>query len=410
MAKHEPIALPSSAAAADVGLVFVRFARALRAAGLGVSSLQLEALVRSFTWLDPCSRADVYHAARTTLLTRREDLVLFDRIFDGFWGGRRNGGSGSKMPLAPRHRQRERPALAMLMSERAHAGDPSVDVVDRSHTASENELLRHKDFSLMTPLELAAVRRLFELRRWDFASRVTRRKVARKSGRELDLRRVPTLAARAGGAVLALPRRSPKIKQRRLVILADISGSMELYTRILLQFMHVLRQRLSDVETFVFATRLTRITGELGLSNVDQALEEVAGRVVDFASGTRIADSLHTFNTEWAGRVLARGAVVLVMSDGWERGLAAHLEKEMRILKERCHRLVWLNPRLGHTRYEPRVLGMAAALRHVDDFLSCHDLRSLEAVARHLGALPKRRGARPGFDPGVLRADSGGVS
>jgi uncharacterized protein with von Willebrand factor type A (vWA) domain len=173
--------------------------------------------------------------------------------------------------------------------------------------------------------------------------------------------------------------------------------------------MHVLRQRLSDVETFVFATRLTRITNELGLSNADHALDEVAASVVDFASGTRIADSLHRFNTDWAGRVLSRGAVVLIMSDGWERGRAEVLEKEMRILRERCHRLIWLNPRLGHPGYEPRVLGMAAALRSVDDFLSCHDMQSLEAVAKHLGALPKRRGTRAAFEPRYVSAGGGGA-
>jgi uncharacterized protein with von Willebrand factor type A (vWA) domain len=218
----------------------------------------------------------------------------------------------------------------------------------------------------------------------------------RRSGRELDLRRLPARAAKSGGAVLELPRRRAKIKQRPLVILADVSGSMELYTRVLLQFMHVLRQRLASVETFVFATRLTRITSELGLSNVDRALDEVSASVVDFASGTRIAESLRAFNSEWAGRLLARGAVVIIMSDGWERGSASELKKEMRILRERCHRLIWLNPRLGQPNYLPRVEGMAAALHHVDDFLSCHDMQSLEAVAAHLSALPRRRGgARP---------------
>jgi len=281
----------------------------------------------------------------------------------------------------------------MLLSERAHAADPEIEVTDRSFTANEEEVLRRKDFALMTPRELEALRRQFQLGRWNFATRVTRRRVPRRSGRELDLRRVPARAARTGGVVLELPRRRPKIKQRPLVILADVSGSMELYTRVLLQFMHVLRQRLDSVETFVFATRLTRITGELGLTNIDRALDEVSASVMDFASGTRIAESLRAFNTQWAGRMLARGAVVIVMSDGWERGSAAELKQEMRILRERCHRLIWLNPRLGKPSYSPRVEGMAAALNHVDDFLSCHDLQSLEAVAQHLAALPRRRGS-----------------
>lgn len=395
----------------DVTLAFVHFARELRNAGLSVSQGQLEALLRAFQWLDPCSKADVYHAARTTLLTRREDVALFERLFSRFWLGRAEAaGAPGKMPLAPRHRRsEERPALAMLLSERARSTDPEIEVRDRSLTANEDEVLRRKDFALMTAQELEALRRQFQLRRWDFATRVTRRKVPRRSGRELDLRRVPARASRTGGAVLELPRRRPKIKQRPLVILADVSGSMELYTRVLLQFMHVLRQRLDRVETFVFATRLTRITGELGLSNIDRALDEVSASVIDFASGTRIAESLRSFNTEWAGRLLARGAVVIVMSDGWERGSAAELKKEMRILRERCHRLIWLNPRLGQPNYSPRVEGMSAALQQVDDFLSCHDLQSLEVVAQHLAALPRRRGsARPSQRPSL--AASGGAS
>jgi uncharacterized protein with von Willebrand factor type A (vWA) domain len=362
-----------------------------------VSPGQLEAFLRAFQWLSPCARADVYHAARTTLLTRREDLALFERTFARCWLGQEEARAPAKMPLAPRHRRwDERPALAMLLSERAHGADPEIEVRDRSLTASDDEVLRRKVFALMTARELEALRRSFQLRRWDFATRVTRRTLARRSGRELDLRRLPARAAKSGGAVLELPRRRPKLKQRPLVILADVSGSMELYTRVLLQFMHVLRQRLASVETFVFATRLTRITSELVLSNVDRALDEVSASVVDFASGTRIAESLHAFNSEWAGRLLARGAVVIIMSDGWERGSASELKKEMRILRERCHRLIWLNPRLGQPNYLPRVEGMAAALHHVDDFLSCHDMQSLEAVAAHLSALPRRRGgARP---------------
>jgi uncharacterized protein len=378
----------------DVILAFVRFGRALRAAGLGVSTSQLEACLRAFEWLDVCSRSDVYHAARATLLTRREDLALFERVFAEVWLGVGGpGGRGQKMPLAPRHRPGAEPALAMLLAEKARASDPALDVRDRSLAQSDDEALRRKDFAAMTPEELSTLRRLFEHQSWAFAQRVSRRKLTRRSGRELDLRRVPARAARTLGAVLELPRRAPKIKQRPLVILADVSGSMELYTRVLLELMHVLGRRLTRVETFVFATRLTRITSELAVENVDHALDQVADTVVDFASGTRIADSLHAFNVEWAGRLLGRGAVVIIMSDGWERGSPALLKKEMRILRERCHRLIWLNPRLGQPRYVPLVEGMAAALAHVDDFLACHDMQSLEAVAQHLSSLPRRRGA-----------------
>ncbi len=389
----------------DIVHSLVHFGRALRAAGLGVSVGQLEGLARAFQWLDPCSLSDVYHAARATLLTRREDAALFERIFAEFWLAQRAPRRApGKMPLAPRHRRPgELPALATLLNQRAQALDPEVDVQDRSHAANQDELLRRKDFALMSEMELEAIRRALARRRWDFATRVTRRKIRSRKGTELDLRRAAARAARSGGVLLELPTRQAKIKPRPVVILADVSGSMELYTRVLLQFVHALRQRLALVESFAFATRLTRITHELRLKNLDRALEEVSNSVLDFASGTRIGDSLHAFNTQWAGRLLTRGAVVMLLSDGWERGSPEVLKKEMRILRERCYRLIWLNPRLGQPSYAPRVAGMAAALPHVDDFLTCHNMQSLGVVAKHLGELTRRRGSSHAGTP----ADAG---
>ena len=390
----------SGAPALGTLATLVRFGRELRLAGLAVSVDQLEACARAFEWLDCTSRADVYHAARTTLLSRREDVPLFERLFASFWLGRTDS-AATKAPLAPRHARAERPALATLLAQRAQLGDPELEVRDRSHSASEEEQLRHKDFAALSPEELREVERLLEQQRWRFATRVTRRRRTDRRGRELDLRRMAGRAARAGGVLLQLPRRTPRIKQRPLVILADVSGSMELYTRVLLQFFHALRQEFVQVESFVFATRLTRITHELSLRNVDRALEQVTASVLDFASGTRIGQSLHEFNRLWAGRVLARGAVVIVVSDGWERAGAEVLQKEMRILRERCQRLIWLNPRLGQPSYEPRVAGIAAALPFVDDFLSCHNLQSLGALSDHLAQLPKRRGRARAFTPSV---------
>jgi uncharacterized protein with von Willebrand factor type A (vWA) domain len=380
----------------------VRFGQQLRRAGLAVSVAQLEACARAFEWLDPTSRVHVYCAARATLLTRREDVPLFERIFDEFWLGRTDPG-GAPAPLAPRHPRAERPALARLLAARALAGDPELDVQDRSHTASDDEALRRKDFAALDPAELSEVRRLIARQRWQFARRVTRRARPERGGPELDLRRLGARAARSAGVLLELPRRAPKIKQRPLVILADVSGSMELYTRVLLQFFHALRQQFVQVESFVFATRLTRITHELTLRQVDRALEQVSSRVLDFASGTRIGQSLHEFNSVWGGRVLGRGAVVLIVSDGWERAGAEVLQKEMRILRERCQRLIWLNPRLGQPSYEPRVAGIAAALPFIDDFLACHNLQSLRALSDHLARLPKRRSRSRAFVPAGAR-------
>jgi uncharacterized protein len=385
----------------------VVFGRQLRRVGLDVSLGQLEACARAFQWLDPTSRVHVYCAARATLSSRREDGPLFDRVFNEFWLGQKPSAAGAPAPLAPRHPRAERPALATLLAQRAVAADPEVEVRDRSHTASDDEFLRRKDFAALSLEELEAVRRLLDRRRWQFATRVTRRSRSQRGGPELDLRRLGARAARSGGVLLQLPRRAPKIKQRPLVILADVSGSMELYTRVLLQFFHALRQEFVQVESFVFATRLTRITHALTLRQVDRALEEVSAQVVDFASGTRIGQSLREFNSVWAGRLLARGAVVIVVSDGWERGGAEVLQKEMRILRERCHRLIWLNPRLGQQSYEPRVAGISAALPFVDDFLACHNLQSLEALSAHLAGLPRRRGRARSFSAAARNEQAG---
>ena len=391
---------------ADAIATVVRFARRLRDAGLLVAVEQIESFARAFEWLDPLSLGDVYHAARATLVTRREDLPAFDAVFQSFWLGARPSRKGQPAPRAPRHDSAEPPALAVLLAERAQRTAPEVEVRDRSGAASATELLSHKDFSQLTPDELLLLRRSLLAERWRVVERPTRRRVAHRRGRELDWRRLTARAARNAGAVLALPRRRPKIKPRPLVVLADISGSMELYTRIVLYFLHALRQNLARVETFVFATQLTRITAELQSKSIELALRLVSLSVVDFQSGTRIGECLRKFNTVWSRRVLGRGAVVVIVSDGWECGDVEVLRQEMRFLRDRCHRLIWLNPRLGERRYEPRVAGMAAALPYVDDFLAAHNLQSLKELAEHLARLPRRRGSRSGG----LTAGAGGAA
>jgi uncharacterized protein with von Willebrand factor type A (vWA) domain len=192
-----------------------------------------------------------------------------------------------------------------------------------------------------------------------------------------------------------------------VVLLADISGSMAKYSRLLLQFFYGMSQSLRRVESFVFGTRLTRITPQLKLRNIDRALESAAAEVVDWAGGTRIGESLRSFNRDWSRRVLRRGAVVIVVSDGWERGDVETLRREMRYLAHRCHRLVWLNPLLGTPGYQPLVEGMSAALPFVDDFLPIHNLESLRALAAHLVSLPERRSVRAA-PPATGLTDSAG--
>jgi hypothetical protein len=193
---------------------------------------------------------------------------------------------------------------------------------------------------------------------------------------------------------MVLPRRIRRTRPRPLVVIADVSGSMERYTRMLLRFVHALAQRRVGVEAFLFATRVTRVTRDLKRDRVDEAVSAIARHVQDWAGGTRIGDALREINMLWARRVLQRGAVVLIVSDGWDRGDPAILSAEIARLQRSCHRLVWLNPLLGSSDYEPLTRGMRAARPFVDDFLPAHNLASVEALAAHLNTLPFCRPVR----------------
>ena len=206
------------------------------------------------------------------------------------------------------------------------------------------------------------------------------------------MRRTLRLNLKYGGETLELARRRRKIKLRPLVLICDVSGSMERYTRMLLHFMHTISGNVEKLEAFLFATRLTRITRHLEHRGVDQAVSEVAKAVPDWAGGTRIGQALKSFNFRWLRRVLKGGAVVLIISDGWDRGEPDLLAHEAARLQRSCHRLIWLNPLLGSPGYQPLTRGMQAALPYVDDFLAVNNLNSLESLARHLSQLDSKRG------------------
>jgi hypothetical protein len=273
------------------------------------------------------------------------------------------------------------------MATKARSVDPELDVVDKSATYSDLEILQHKDFSHMTAEELETVKRLMLEMRWNACFRQSRRRVASRNGDSLHMRRIMASAVRHGGVPWALAWQHRKIKQRPLVLIADISGSMEKYSRLVLQFFHSLAHSLKHVECFVFGTRLTSITLQIKLRNIDRAVSEAAAEVVDWAGGTRIGASLASFNRQWGRRALRRGAIVMIISDGWERGEVSDLAAQMRYLQLRCYRLIWLNPLSGKPGYLPQVEGMTAALPFIDDFLPIHNLNSLSALAAHLAAL-----------------------
>jgi uncharacterized protein with von Willebrand factor type A (vWA) domain len=211
---------------------------------------------------------------------------------------------------------------------------------------------------------------------------------------------------RTEGVPYTLVTRGPRRKPRPLVLLCDISGSMAPYTRVLLHFLHTIRRGVGNAEVFLFGTRLTRITRQLRVRDVDQALAAIGAQVTDWSGGTRLGESLRTFNTAWARRVLSQGAIVCIISDGWDRGDPNMLAAEMAHLQRTSFRLIWLNPLLGITGYRPLTRGMAAAMPFVDDFLPANDLASLEELAALLSSLdlnvrPERRQTLP---PGVEEA------
>jgi len=374
------------------------FTRTLYRAGIPVSMSQTMDFCQALTLIEIGQRQQVYHAARCLLITDHVQIPLFDTLFNFFWRKPpQNGdGRGQKAPVAPRHnRPQQHPyQLAMLMSRRAQPADREIELADRAGTFSDAEQLQRKSFVEMTPEELATVKRLMQQMRWQISQRQTRRWVPDSQGRQLHMRQMMRRAGKNAGIPLHLAWQSKKIKQRPLILIADISGSMEKYARLALQFCYSLSHSLSHVETFLFATRLTRITPQLRLKNIDRAIDDAAHEVVDWSGGTRIGQSIKTFNQQWSRRVLRRGAIVLIVSDGWERGDVATLATEMRYLQRRCHRLIWLNPLAGNTHYQPIAEGMAAALPYIDDFLPIHNLQSLSQLADHLTNLNQRRSLR----------------
>lgn len=298
--------------------------------------------------------------------------------------------ANSARPGAP---QIESPAQPE--SSDADGSPPSVKVRQvAARSASERELLQRKDFAQFTEDEVTEARRMMADLRWDVGMRRTRRWQSGR-GRVPDFRRVIRTNVSYGYELVDLPTRQRKQRRRPLVLLCDVSGSMERYSRMLLHFLSCMRGRLDRVEVFLFATRLTRVTRYLHARPErgpdSTAVQKLPSHVPDFAGGTRIGEVLREFNLIWSRRVLGHGAVVLMISDGWDRGDPERLGVEMGRLHRTSHRLIWLNPLLGSPDYAPLTRDMQAALPYIDDFLPVHNLDSLTQLGEHLNALPKHR-------------------
>ncbi len=377
------------------------FGRVLRGLGLDINPGRMTDLVSALEQIDIGRKIDFFYAARTLLVRDHEDLPLFDEAFERFWRKPTEGWDVQWQGLT-RRRKPSRPVVTHPpLKEAVPSNNDSnstsgeeLSIIEVTRTYSDRELLRHKNFAEMNAEEAEAVRQMMAQLLWKVSERRTRRKQPGK-GHLIDLRRTLRRSLRSEGEIFRWSYREPKWKPRPLVVIADISGSMERYTRLLLHFIYGMKSALHQpLEAFVFSTRLTRITRPLQNRDLDLALNNVGQLVHDWAGGTRIGESLKTFNFEWGRRVLSRGAVVLIISDGWDRGDVALLEREMARLKRNCHRLIWLNPLLGAPDYEPLTRGIQAALPHIHDFLPVHNLESLEDLAERLADLnhPSKRG------------------
>jgi uncharacterized protein with von Willebrand factor type A (vWA) domain len=367
------------------------FGRVLRAAGVDVHHGRLLDAIRALELIGIGSRTDVAATLRSLLVHNNDDIARFNQAFDLFFRAHRSPAPGLPLfALGERPRVIARPAPgAPVRVELEDLQRESAAAARAVGLWSSASVSRTKDFGEFTDAELEQARRLLEHLPWTLNLRRTRRWQRATSGAS-DLRPVLRRNLMRGGDLVDLPRRKRREAARPMVLLGDVSGSMERYSRVLLHFVYGLAHSATRVEVFLFATRLTRVTRQLRGRRGAPAFARLAGDVQDWGGGTRIGEALRAFNTRWARRVMRNGPVVLIVSDGWDRGDPALLNQELARVRRSGRRLIWLNPLLGSPRYEPLTRGMHAALRHVDDFLPAHNLASLEQLADHLRALPTK--------------------
>ena len=366
----------------------VTFGRVLREVGLEVGPGRVADALRGIAAVDLTRQEDVYFALRQTLVSRHDELDLFDRAFNAWF---------LRAPVLPPMRATESPVVQEKIGESLSDGaggerdDEESDPLELG--ASGHELLRDKDFAEMTPDEYRRVRRLVAAIARHRPLRASRRRRSDPRGDRLDMRRLIRHSLRTGGDPVDRPYRARKNVPRKLVVLCDVSGSMDAYARALVLFLHAAVGSGPGVEAFAFGTRLSRLTTELGTRDPEAALEKCTEAVTDWGSGTRIGASLKEFNDIYGRRALSRGAVVVIVSDGWERQDPELVGREMARLARAAYAVVWVNPLKGNPEYQPLAGGMRAALPYVDRFLSGHNLRSLEELAAVLAGIERRHAA-----------------
>jgi uncharacterized protein len=366
------------------------FGRLLRRAGIDVHPGRMIDVVEALGHVNLAVRDEVFYTCRALLVHRPEQLPVFDLAFDKFWRqqlGRPSSASQATPPAEDDNADKPSNAPHELVAEVGTADGPG-DASSQSavRTWSDRGGLSGKDFAALSAAEIADARIALSRLVWNPGERRTRRWV-RGRGPRIDLRRAISESLRTGGDIVTLKRRTRRIRPRPLVLLCDVSGSMERYSRMLLHFAHAVSKRHQRVEAFLFSTELTRITRELRLPRPDDALGAVSRAVRSWSGGTRIGAAVKEFHQRWSRRALVGGPVVLIISDGWDCGDPRELGNEIARLQRSSHRLIWLNPLIGTADYAPLTRGLQAALPFVDDFLPARTLTNLADLAVHLNAL-----------------------
>ncbi|NMM44053.1 VWA domain-containing protein [Rhodospirillaceae bacterium KN72] len=386
----------------------MHFARVLRAAGLPVGPGKVLQALEAVSAVGVADRQDFYWTLHAVFVNRRDQRELFDQAFHFFW---RNPNLLEKamammLPAMKGEQPPERPEMATRLQEALakerppeEAGSDGEDEeesfdIDASLTWSKSEVLAEKDFEKMTTAELEEARRAIRRLRLAFHPVPSRRFYADPKGHRTDLRATLRRAARSGGDIAKLSMRKRRRRVPPLVVLCDISGSMDRYARMMLHFIHALTNDRDRVHSFLFGTRLTNVTRTMRRKDPDVAVDQCATLVADWAGGTRIGHTLAEFNRDWSRRVLSQGPIVLLISDGLDRDGAAGLEAEMDRLHKSCRSLIWLNPLLRWDGYEPKASGARAMIRHVDSFRPIHNLDSLTKLADALTHGAQRQNLR----------------
>ena len=368
----------------DLSANVVDFCRLLRRRGLPLGPMEAADALRALAAVEVTDRREVYLTLRAVLASGQDAQRIFDEVFWEFWGARQReihtGAPGEQGALALDGQQ----ALDRVLLEWHDADEEAGGDGERVPAYSPVEALTRKDFSAFSADELNEITAVVVAIARRVATRLSRRTRAARRGHLVDLRRTMRASLRSGGEILEILRRERRLQKTRIVLLCDVSGSMDLYSRFLIQFVYALQHAVGRVETFVFSTGLSRITGSLAHEDLRAALDEIARRVPDWSGGTKIGRSLRRFLTEYAARVLDPRTVVIIISDGWDTGEVDVLEAGMAELHRRVAKVIWLNPLLASPGYEPICQGMRVALPYVDIFAPAHNLESLKRLERYL--------------------------